>query len=90
MKLVDASTKPINVNKTRSIAGRVIMIHPRPGPIGLNSINTIETKAHMATVMTKMLAIKVRKLQGLNPHRKIKEEEKKVEKRKQRTIDYMI
>ena len=24
MKLVDASTKPINVNKTRSIAGRVI------------------------------------------------------------------
>ena len=54
------------------------MIHPRPGPIGQNSINTIETKAHMATMTARTLAIRVMKLQGLNRHRKIKEEEKKI------------
>ena len=67
-----------------------LMIHPRPGPIGPNSTSTIETKARMATMTARTLAINVRKLPCLNRHRRIREEEKKVEKRKQRTIDHMI
>jgi len=69
--------------------GNVSIINPKlvTGP---NSTSTIETKARMATMMARTLAIKVRKLPGLNRHRRIREEEKKVEKRKLRAIDYMI
>ena len=69
--------------------GNVSIINPKlvTGP---NSTSTIETKARMATMTARTLAIKVRKLPGLNRHRRIREEEKKVEKRKQRTIDHMI
>ena len=58
------------------------MIHPRPGPIGLNSISTIETKERMATASEEMLAIKMEESEDLNLHLKTKEEEKKAEKEK--------
>ena len=52
------------------------MIHPRPGPIGLNSINTIETKVRMETVTERMRHIKTDESKDLNLRPKTKEEEK--------------
>ena len=55
------------------------MIHQRPGPIGLNSINTIETKARMETVTERMRHIKTDESKDLNLRPRTKEEEKKAE-----------
>jgi len=59
------------------------MIHPRPGPIGLNSINTIETKVRMETVTERMRHIKTDESKDLNLRPKTKEEEKKAENPKE-------
>ena len=55
------------------------MIHPRPGPIGLNSINTIETKVLMETATEKTRRIKAAESKDLNLRPRTKEEERKAE-----------
>ena len=55
------------------------MIHQRPGPIGLNSINTIETKALMETGTERMRHIKTDESKDLNLRPRTNPEEKKVE-----------
>jgi hypothetical protein len=55
------------------------MIHPRPGPIGLNSINTIETKARMETQTERMRAIRTEESKDLNLQQRTREEERRAE-----------
>ena len=60
------------------------MIHPRPGPIGLNSINTIETKVLMETATEKTRRIKAAESKDLNLRPRTNPEEKKVENPEER------
>ncbi len=66
------------------------MIHPRPGPIGLNSINTIEAIARTSSVMERVLVTAVGILDSLSPHLRIRDERKNQDSKKRKRSKSLI
>ena len=60
-----------------------LMIHPRPGVIGANLINTIEIKGLMETATEKTRLIRTAESKDSNLQPKTREEERRAEKQRE-------